>query len=140
MAEVMITHLVCVGLVCFCGLVGNFFTILVYCNKLRMNHIERIILLLAISDVLCCISRLNGINFFAVYRSNYPREGFLTIVFLHSTANVFSVLLSMWVAVNRYKALQVTTPRLYSAKRGNCNHCFSRIHCSNSFCAIFICK
>ena len=112
------TIIVWVGLVCFCGLVGNFFTILVYCNKLRINHIERIIFMLAISDVFGCISLLTGIVFFAVYKFNYPLEGCFTIVFSTSTANAFSVLLSMWVAVDRYKALlQIAIPRLYSAKR-----------------------
>ena len=116
MAE-MITILVWVGLICFCGLLGNVFTILVYCNRLRINHFERIIFALAISDVWGCIGLLIGTIFVAVYRINLPREGCMTIVFLMSTANAFSVLLSMWVAVDRYKALQIATPRLYSAKR-----------------------
>ena len=123
MAE-MITILVWVGLVCFCGLVGNFFTILVYCKKHRINHFERIIFALAISDVWGCIGLLIGTILVAVYRLNVPREGCMTIIFLISTANAFSVLLSMWVAVDRYKALQIAAPRLYSAKRDTATTAF----------------
>lgn len=117
MAE-MITTLVWVGLVCFCGLVGNFVTFLVYCNKLRINHFERLIFALAISDVWGCIVLLIGMIFIVVYKLDLPRECCLINAFFLSTASVFSVLLSMWVAVDRYKTLlQIASPRQHSAKR-----------------------
>ena len=87
------------SLIATVGIITNIPVFLTYCRKTRLNHIQCIILILAASDILGCVVLiiLNIIN-------NMGTAYCYFALFALACACTFSLFLSAYVSVDRYKA------------------------------------